>query len=427
MMDFGERMPESDVTPDNSRLTSNTLRKDLLCTLFGNFIYRGCQWGILIALAKFTTAKEVGKFALGLAIVTPIVMFAQLHLRTVHVTDVRSSYEFEDYLGLRLLGATAVLLISSVVAVAGYDNIYTVTVIILVAAAKIVESISDIIYGVFQKHMRMDIVAKSMVIKGTTSLIIFATVVWFTRSVIWGTFALGVSWLCVVIVYDLPRARDFCEVRPKFRAVNLGRLAKLAAPLGVVMGLIYLQSSVPKYFVEKYFGEAALGYFAAISYVTVVGNMFIMALGQSASARLARHFRFNQKAFKLLVIKLVFAALLIGLALVGLGMAFGEWFLTIVYTPEYAEYSNIFILLLISCAIAFIGSVFGYSITAARRFKIQVPQNGLAVLTAIICSYFLIPRYGLVGGAWTLLIANSVRTLCAAMILCDCVRKRSRL
>ncbi len=49
------------------------------------------------------TPEAVGRFALGLAITTPIILFANLQLRAIQATDVRSEYLFRDYLGLRVL------------------------------------------------------------------------------------------------------------------------------------------------------------------------------------------------------------------------------------------------------------------------------------------------------------------------------------
>ncbi len=401
----------------------NTLRQDFSYTLFGNVVYRGCQWGIFMVFTKFISASEVGKFALGLAIVVPIVMFAQLHLRSVQATDAKGLYTFGDYFTLRLLGGVVILTASVAIAALFYGEFYTMIAITLIACAKTIESISDIIYGLFQKNMRMDIIAKSMIAKGLTSLFLLIVVVWWTRSVIWGVLALGVCWLFILLIYDVPKAKAFEQVKTQFLLKNLWGLTKIAAPLGVVMGLIYLQGNIPKYFIEANLGKAMLGYFAAVSYVAVVGQMIVMAVGQSAVARLAKYYISNRRAFKILMWKMVLVGLVMGIVLIGLGVFFGKWFLGLIYTQEYSEYYNVFIWLLISCAVAFIGSMFGYAITAARYFKIQMPQNALVVLVGITSAYFLIPRYGLIGGAWTLLIANFVRTLSMATIANVVIKK----
>ena len=84
-----------------------TLRVNFLWTLSGNVVYAGCQWGMLVVLAKLGTPQIVGEFALALAITAPIVLGAGLSVRSVQATDAASEYPFGDYLLVRLLTTAA--------------------------------------------------------------------------------------------------------------------------------------------------------------------------------------------------------------------------------------------------------------------------------------------------------------------------------
>src|SRR5262245_13252375 len=72
--------------------TRPSLRTNFLWTLAGNVVYAGCQWGMLIVLAKLGTPAMVGEFSLGLAICAPIFMLSNLNLRGVQATDARGEY-----------------------------------------------------------------------------------------------------------------------------------------------------------------------------------------------------------------------------------------------------------------------------------------------------------------------------------------------
>src|SRR5580700_4270976 len=87
-----------------------SIRANFAWTLAGYAVYAGCQWGMLVALAKLGTPAMVGQFALGLAATAPLLMFANLQLRTVLATDTRGEYAFSDYLGLRLSSTLLALL-----------------------------------------------------------------------------------------------------------------------------------------------------------------------------------------------------------------------------------------------------------------------------------------------------------------------------
>ncbi len=79
-------------------------------------VYAASQIGTLALLAKLASPTSVGRYALGLAIVTPVLLFAKLQLRSVLATDVYRDHRFSDYLGIRLLttaiGCGGVLLVS---------------------------------------------------------------------------------------------------------------------------------------------------------------------------------------------------------------------------------------------------------------------------------------------------------------------------
>ena len=89
--------------PRERRYPELSLRLNFAWTFVGNVVYAGCQWGMLVVLAKLGSPARVGEFALALAVTAPILMFTNLALRAVQATDSRQEYTFGDYLGLRLL------------------------------------------------------------------------------------------------------------------------------------------------------------------------------------------------------------------------------------------------------------------------------------------------------------------------------------
>src|SRR5439155_21545021 len=179
-----------------------TLRANFLWTLAGNVIYATCQWGILVALAKLGTPQMVGEFALALAVTAPILIGAGLSLRSVQATDALGEYEFRDYFSLRLLtSAAAVLAVAGVVCFSPYGARAAV-VILIVAIAKAFESISDIVHGLWQQHERMDLIARSLVLKGVLSLGVFALAFYFTGDLRVAACGLALVWALVLLFYD---------------------------------------------------------------------------------------------------------------------------------------------------------------------------------------------------------------------------------
>lgn len=353
----------------------------------------------------------VGRFALGLAVTTPVIMFANLQLRAVQATDARRDYAFGEYFGLRIITTLLALITILMIALIGYRN-ETVLIILLIGVAKSFESLSDVVYGFIQQRERMDRIAHAKIIKGPASLVALAIGVIVTGGVPGGVIGMIVVWAALFFLYDLRNARALLEsrfdLRPRWPLLRLVKLAWLALPLGLVMMLISLTTSIPRIFVERYLGEAQLGIFAAMAYMIVAGKTVVGALGQSASPRLATYYATGQhRAYFRLLGKLVLIGAGLGTGGVIVALLAGEQILGLLYGPEYAANAHIFVWIMLAAGIANVSSFLGYAATSARVFTAQVFVSSSSVLIALIASLILIPTGSLLYASFVLLVVSS--------------------
>jgi O-antigen/teichoic acid export membrane protein len=389
-----------------------SLRSNFKWTFTGNVIYAACQWGMLSVLAKAGNAAIVGQFALGLAVAAPVFMFSNLQLRAVQATDARSEYEFADYFTLRVMAS---LLGLGVVAALAWRLHYDATtrwVVMLVATSKAVESLSDVVAGLLQKHERLNQVAISLMIRGGLSLAAFGATFLRTRSLTAAVAVLVVTWSAVFAAYDLWRTREALGAKRRyfrFHGARLRRLLVVSAPLGVVMTLVSLNINGPRYLLVKYLGEAELGMFASMAYLLVAVSLIVNALGQSASARLARMFAARDFAgFRGTLRKLLTLALAVPLVGVPMAILFGRKLLTLLYRAEYGDHVNVLVIMVVTAGLTAVGSFLGYGMTAARSFRPQVLVIGATCLTTFALCLVLIPLMGLIGAALALLTSEMV-------------------
>jgi O-antigen/teichoic acid export membrane protein len=78
----------------------------------------------------------------------------------------------------------------------------------------------------------------------------------------------------------------------------------------------------------------------------------------------------------------------------------GRQLLTIVYTPEYAQNTDVFIWLMAAAGLGYVARFLVCSMTAARYLRAQAPLYALTLAVLSLLSYRLIPSYGLLGAAW---------------------------
>jgi O-antigen/teichoic acid export membrane protein len=417
--------------PDNPPLTAN-----FLWFLAGVVIYTFCQWVVIITLTKFASVTDVGHYTLALAINAPLALLTRLHLRTVLATDIKDTHCFGEYLGLRLLTITvAPMVLLIVLPIARYD-FETLAMILLITAARTFESVSDIYYGLLQKHEKLKLISISMILRSVGSLVVFAVIVIAWGEVLIGVIAYTVVWGLVLLFFDIPISSKLLStidprgnqqpMSPKIRRnfvpvwnpTSLRQLLFVTAPLGISVTVYSLSTNIPKYVLEAYHGSRPLGIFAAMVYLILAGGLIVNALGQVATPRLAAHFaNGNTRGFNLLLAKSIAAGCIVGVTGLLIASLFGKEVLTILYSEEYAAHADILVLVILAGALGFVASLLGVGVAATRQFlRMAVPYLGVGVV-AVISSMMLIPAHGMRGAAWALFIVNAATVGCLLYIL----------
>lgn len=386
---------------------SKSLGHSVSWTLAGNIFYAICQWGSVVLLARMGSVEVLGRFALGLALTAPVFLMASFYLRGIQATDAREQFRFADYLALRLLAMIAALAV--IVLLALRDSGDTSVTIVLIGVAKSFEGVSDVYYGHDQRLDRMDRVAWSLVLRGAGSLLGIMLGLRIAGTASAAAAGVALAWCVVLLFHDikLNSLRTFAEgAAAAFRLSNASRilaLARLSFPLGVVLMLVSLQANIPRYFLDTYGGAKGLGAFAALSSFVAVGMVIVGALGQGAAPRMARRFAGGQyPGFLRLVAGVSLAA--IGIGAVGwlASILAGASLLDLVLGAQYSGYSRELAWLMASGIVAYFASALGYSLIAARQFRVQVPMHLAACGTVAAASYVLVPRFGILGAAWAL-------------------------
>jgi len=406
-----------------------SIRSNFIWTFCGTVYYSAALWAILAIFAKFGDAVIVGQFSLGLAICAPIILFTNMQLRLVQATDARSDYQFGHYVAVRISSSTlaALAIIGTALVIPFLSQ--TRYVILLVGLAKLIESMGDVLYGLMQKNERMDLVARSMLIKGTNSLILCGGVFILTRDIMLSLLGLSVAWILTIIIYDIRMAvtligrvsvaksiagfgRAVAEtLRPIWSRDHIKVLAITAFPLAIVGVIDSLNVNVPRYFIQYHYGESGVGYFSAIAYAMVVGSTVINAFGHTVMPRLAGYFNTSLTAFRNLLMKTVLLGLGLALAGIAVAAAFGEEILRLLYTAEYAGYHTVLVWMMVAAGIWYLAGAVGFGIHASRYFKTQTLIYIIMILTTTIASLALIPGHGILGATWALCLGMTARLL----------------
>lgn len=419
--------PRSDLGGLTDRRVGS-LKANFLWTLFGNSVYAICQGGVLVVLAKLGKPEMVGQFSLSLALCSPVFIFANLSLRSVQATDIGSEFVFDDYRRVRLGTSCIALAAITTLAFLFIHDPVTKSLVIVMGVAKSVDSICDLYFGLFQNHERMEYIAIALIVNGVLSVVASAALLWKSDNVLiagvgYASASLVAMLLCHVnsnmgisasTVRVLGQDRPGRElgrrvgIRQKYQAPL--KLVRMTFSLGIAVGLVSLNSNIPRYFLAHFEGQRELGIFAAMAYFLVAGTTVVGALSQAAMPRMAKYYASNdiERFFRLLIALLVITAVLCSAACAVVAV-WGRDILTITYGKEYGYKSSTFLWLAIASSIGFISWHVDTAIVAVRKFNAQLPITVATVLTTACASGLLISRYGINGAAAALICGATVQ------------------
>lgn len=378
----------------------------------GNFVFAFSQWVILIFFARMTNQENLGQYALALAIVTPIFAVGNLQLRPLYILDVNSEqkYTYTHFYYLRLICSFIALACCLVLGL--FFNV-SILVLLLVGLLKFFESYSDIIYAYYNAHDQTQLISKSLFLKGTLSVLVVAVGLYlfdFYTALILFLIVYLVVWLFIDNLY-IQKTQKI-----KKMSLDLGMM-KSAIPMGISLGIVTLQSNIPRLFLDQYASIEAVGIFTVLSYFIIVGSIFINSICQYLSPRLTHAWNHNRAYFKKLLSMALFVAGGLGLIAIFLSYFMGEFVLNLVYGAEYVAYTDAFVLTMVAGFILYLATVLGYTLTAIGFIKQQVYLFSIVLIFSVLVSYLCIPEYGIIGGIYTLMVSYLVQCVLSLLVV----------
>ncbi len=382
------------------------------------------QWGQMMALARLGPAEMVGRYALALSLASPLLLAANLQLRTVLVTDAAGRFSWRrcrSICGWATGVAWAALAL--LVATTGWRRQALETA--LVAAAKSIENAADLHHGLLEREQRHALGAAAWVAKSALAVAGFAAALYWTGK-LWPALAMAAA--AHALVLALVERRSTRSARARANPSVGGSIAELASravPLGMVVALISLLANIPRWFVDRRQGPEALGYLAALGCFPLGLQALIGAAAQAATARLAVLSLANRMAFQELAGRLAWLAAGAG----GIAVVATPWLAEVagaVYRPEYASHPALLGWLLVAGALAGVGGILGTAVTAAGHSAGQPGVYAAAAGASALYCHWRVDAQHPTAGAQAMALGAAVVALgqgCLMGRLMACLRR----
>lgn len=366
-----------------------SLKANFVFALAGNLLYTVSQYLILTVLIKNFSSGEVGTYLYALSFVTPIVIPFDMQLRSFYVTEKKDGWSFHDYQGFRLVSNGMALLVILLAALVLKPAM--MLTICLVGFSKIIESQSDMYYAAAQKAERMDYISYSKFAKGICALALVGACIYAGFSINQVLAAWCGLWLAVLLLFDSRISLRVAGIGRKagivFRKDAFLSLFKIALPVLLLSFVDKFAASYPNYVVENKLGLSAVAIFGAIIYFRSIGAQVINPMGAVVAPRLANYWSEGKhQDFLHLLRRTTLGALLLGVAGIVVALLFGKWILPLLYTDEYAAYTQLLVLVMVYCLVTYLYVFIGTAITCLRVHWVKLPIHlvSFGVLAALM-------------------------------------------
>jgi O-antigen/teichoic acid export membrane protein len=397
----------------NLSFAESTVRRNIASTLVGNLVFSGSQWLITVVLARLGNMEMVGQYALGLAICLPIFSFTGLQMRAVQATDCTGAYRFWDYLTVRVAGTACALMAALTAALLMPWRRETVLVVLAVACSRAVDSFSDVQYGLFQLHDRLDLIARAMSIRAVGGLMALIVTMAVVHNAAIAVAALTAVWLVALCLYERPITSQMegpitlhmeggleAVLHQLAAAATCKRLVVLCLPLALVLLLLSAGTNLPRLMLERHAGEQSLGVFSAVAVMSGAIGLVYSALGQTALPRLARLFTADRDRFHSVMDRMMLFSAAIGVAMLAGAWLWGVRLVTIVYGHQSTVTAELVTGLVAIGILGNTSSLLGAGLTASRRLWSQLAASTMFLLITVLVGAWLIPGWGARGAMY---------------------------
>lgn len=378
----------------------------------GSFFYQGCMWLLTVLVVRLSDDyQNSGALAFAMTVGNVFFMMATYNLRTYQVSDVKNEYSPSNYIAIRIFTVLAAIAICVPYSIAISPSEETFLVIFFFLLFKSDEAFVNVLYGIDQQKLRLDISGISQVIRGFTCIIAFGALLVLTNSLQAALLAMFISCLLVTIFFDLPKTRNLTQgLMPHIQPSRCRTLLIkcLPATLGIVISN-FIVSTARQLFGLGY-GESALGIYASVAAPCVVvqvmiQNIYTPMLGPIADQRCSGKISHAHRTSRLL-----FLGTTVGCALLSLIIfLLSEPLLYFIYGSDLANnYSYLVPGVLAVSSLSVLLCLLTDLLIVFKGLKATLIMNVVAFAAMIASAKPLMDAFYMNGVSFTLCLAYSV-------------------
>lgn len=393
----------------------SSVKKDFIWNMLGATVNAFTSLIFMVIVTRINGTNVAGIFTFAFSLACLFQVISNYSGRTFQVTNNDPLLKDSDFIYNRITSCIImmffVLLYLSIKKYAFYKNI----IILLFVIYRIVESFTDVMYGVIQKNNKLYKVGISLFLKGIIGIITFFLTDFLSNNVVLSIINLIIVNIIITILYDYKNFKPLYKSNKYNKKNNINILKLGVFVFGFTLLTQYILNA-PKYAIDNYSTNEMQTIYGIISmpasFIVLCSQFFIQPLLVKYSNLIKSS---QYKSLFKLSIKNTLSIFIMGLISLIAAYFLGIPVLKLIYGIELEKY--LMPLLIIIIGATFFGISFAISniLTAMRKTFVQIVFYMICSIIIFYLSRYFVINYGILGG--TISYAITMVILCLMYLI----------
>lgn len=384
--------------------------QSVMSVIGGEAAVRAANFAAIVVIARQYGRPALGAYAVSLAVVTVVVMFADNGLQTVAITQISGRNAQRNQTIGRLTASKSILLalaaiLLAVVAGMTKQEALFLTIGFWVTARAILQSYSQLQMAVLKSVSKANWIGAIQCVHSA----ILAGGIWLAAKHGWTIFGL-LCWLTTCQLLELLLGAAVLYRNGMWASwparLDFFATVKLAAPFGIAYGLANLIIRSDTIILSTLVPLAELGAFSAANAILLIvyvcawlfGSILLPQMVRLSSRPESLKLYANQWV-RMVALVSVPAALLVSLA--------APRVIVIVYGRAFATSGTLASIMAIACPLILLNSIYTVRTIATNSRGIFLGLFGVSALASLALDFLFGRAYGSVGIAWAIVIREA--------------------
>ena len=377
-------------------------KRDFIWNLIGTSINSFNSLFFMIVINHINLKSEAGVFTYAYSLICLFFILATFYNRVYQISK-SDKFSSKDFILYRVLSSIFTVIIVFLFSIINGYNLFKLSVIMLICLFRMIEAISDAVYGVLQYKGYLYKSGISLSLKGIIGLIGFTLVDYFTKSITLALVSLIILNLAFFYFYDYKNVKEYLSGKASFNNILL--ILKETLPIFIYSFLAMYVANICKYMLDYFDTEEAQNIFGIIFMPsTVIGlcSAYIVVPIITSLNDLLKSKKY--KEFNKLVSKMMIILVGVGVIAIIAAYVLGIPVLNVLYGMDLSNYKNLLLLVLVGATFYTLANVYSQVLVLLNVHKMQtLIYVVMSIISTLIC-YFLISNYKLSGSVYSYVI-----------------------